>query len=328
MLNSKIQYQDGAFSCESDLDISNPNWMSKLSDSQKLNQISIPGTHDSMAYGKNIEFASNTRTQSLSLMNQLNKGIRYLDIRLNYREKFFAIHHGSIFLGFNFLEVLVDCAKFLEKNPSEFILMRVQQEASSASDAQIWNMFSKYQSMFKNLFWLNGKGIVNPNIEELRGKIVLLSELEYVDFSLKYSSLEVQDYYSLESLDNLEDKYFAIRDHFDKCNSDVKAGSEKIFLNHISAKDGAFPYMIAGGRTVMKTNSPRIFTGKILFKNDDESLYPSLDLGEGVFAEIYPGTNKMTLDLVNKTELNYLGIVVCDFPGPELIQKVINTNFE
>lgn len=328
MLDSKIQYQDGAFSCESDLDISNPNWMSKLPERKKLNQISIPGTHDSMAYGEKIEFASNTRTQSLSLKNQLNKGIRFLDIRLNYREKFFAIHHGSIFLGFNFLEVLVDCENFLEKNPSEFILMRVQQEASSANDRQIWAMFRKYHDMFKNLFWLNHKGLVNPNIEELRGKIVLLSELEYVDFSLKYSSLEIQDYYSLESLDNLKDKYIAIKDHFDKCNTDVKGGSEKIFLNHISAKDAAFPYMIAGGRTVMKTNSPRIVTGKILFENDDESLYPRLDLGEGVFAEVYPGANKMTLDLVNKAELKYLGIVVCDFPGSELIQKVINTNFD
>lgn len=328
MLDAKIQYQDGAFSCESDLDIFNPNWMSKLPERKKLNQISIPGTHDSMAYGEKIEFASNTRTQSLSLKNQLNKGIRFLDIRLNYREKFFAIHHGSIFLGFNFLEVLVDCENFLEKNPSEFILMRVQQEASSANDRQIWAMFRKYHDMFKNLFWLNRKGLVNPNIEELRGKIVLLSELEYVDFSLKYSSLEIQDYYSLESLDNLKDKYIAIKDHFDKCNTDVKGGSEKIFLNHISAKDAAFPYMIAGGRTVMKTNSPRIVTGKILFENDDASLYPRLDLGEGVFAEVYPGANKMTLDLVNKAELKYLGIVVCDFPGSELIQKVINTNFD
>ena len=57
--------------------------MKNLSDNSKITEFSIPGTHDSGALLP-IPFA---QTQKLSFANQLNNGIRFLDIRLRHYKK-------------------------------------------------------------------------------------------------------------------------------------------------------------------------------------------------------------------------------------------------
>src|SRR5262245_8901574 len=59
------------------------NWMSLIPGSTLLNQMSIPGTHDTMTAGfaSNIALAPFAQTQDLELGAQLNAGIRFLDIR-------------------------------------------------------------------------------------------------------------------------------------------------------------------------------------------------------------------------------------------------------
>ncbi|WII35187.1 hypothetical protein [Paenibacillus thiaminolyticus] len=59
----------------------NPNWMSLIRDDARLSELSIPGTHYSMAYRTNQPATDHVYTQSMPLNTQLNSGIRYLDIR-------------------------------------------------------------------------------------------------------------------------------------------------------------------------------------------------------------------------------------------------------
>lgn len=64
------------------------NWMSGVSGDRLLNEINIPGTHDSLC--KNVwcahwlggMFEYGAITQNLDLEDQLNAGVRLLDIRL------------------------------------------------------------------------------------------------------------------------------------------------------------------------------------------------------------------------------------------------------
>lgn len=57
------------------------NWMSALQDNVSLSQISVP-THDS---GATVEFPSGTaKTQNLTIAEQLNIGVRFLDIRCRH----------------------------------------------------------------------------------------------------------------------------------------------------------------------------------------------------------------------------------------------------
>lgn len=103
-------------------------WMNALPDTVRLSEMSIPGTHDSMAHKANLDSVDNTRTQSLSLEDQLKAGIRYIDIRLKYSENSFDIHHGIVYVGYNFDDVLTTVQRFLRENPSETVLMRLKQE--------------------------------------------------------------------------------------------------------------------------------------------------------------------------------------------------------
>ena len=65
--------------------------MNYISNCTRINQINIPGTHDSETYavGSNGRFKSIKylfrQTHSLNMKNQLESGIRYLDIRLGLK---------------------------------------------------------------------------------------------------------------------------------------------------------------------------------------------------------------------------------------------------
>ena len=66
------------------------NWMGGLPDGTALGTMSIPGTHDSGAMHGGLA----VQTQSLTIAEQLQAGLRYFDIRLRRTKTAFAVHHG------------------------------------------------------------------------------------------------------------------------------------------------------------------------------------------------------------------------------------------
>ena len=69
-------------------------WIAFIQDKANLAAISIPGTHASGAV--NYEpFYGTAICQDLNIKDQLNIGVRYLDIRCKHYLNKFHIHHGS-----------------------------------------------------------------------------------------------------------------------------------------------------------------------------------------------------------------------------------------
>ena len=112
------------------------NWMADMPDAVRLSEISIPGTHDSMTYrcGTGLFTCSQhdaTDTQDLTIKQQLEAGIRFLDIRLRKNDAlgsdnwFFVGHHGIVNLQVTFDTVLKDVTNFLDAHPEETVLMRI-----------------------------------------------------------------------------------------------------------------------------------------------------------------------------------------------------------
>src|SRR5688500_6812528 len=101
------------------------NWMGSLSGSSLLSQFSIPGTHNSAARFE--PFAGTAKCQNLTNSEQLNIGIRFLDIRCRHLDNCFTIHHGSVYQNINFDHVLNSCIEFLNSNPAETIVMIVKE---------------------------------------------------------------------------------------------------------------------------------------------------------------------------------------------------------
>ncbi len=117
-------------------DVKGNNWMSFIPDSFKVTEFSVPGTHDSAA--RYIEDAftpdSAAKTQNLTIKEQLNAGVRFLDIRCRHIGNACALHHGRVYLSLNFSDVLNDVYEFLDNNKTETVIMSVKEPEHDAKD--------------------------------------------------------------------------------------------------------------------------------------------------------------------------------------------------
>jgi 1-phosphatidylinositol phosphodiesterase len=191
--------------------ISHVSWMRDIPDSTPVTKLSIPGTHDSCCVDGFMGFG---QTQYLDLPEQLNAGIRFLDIRLShYRDNLF-VHHDVIHMGKSYKDVLDICSSFLEKHPSETILMSIKDEGrwdaalgryapsevlgksrgdpanwvvrsstfEDAFNARTWENIEDFALFFNFFCPLPGRGPVDRScaltaettLDEVRGKVILL----------------------------------------------------------------------------------------------------------------------------------------------------------
>ena len=96
-------------------------WQQYISDDTILNHMVIPGTHDA---GCN-NMMPLARTQGHDIIDQLNGGARYLDLRVTTKGDDLVIFHGPI-KGQSFGKVLNEINKFIDTNPTEFIILDFQ----------------------------------------------------------------------------------------------------------------------------------------------------------------------------------------------------------
>lgn len=164
------------------------NWMGRVDGQKKISEINIPGTHDSATEHVQIPYIA--RCQDLSIKKQLESGFRYLDVRLQLKErkkylffgtgkKYFVFKHGPAycrksgnpFSGSLELEpVLEDCYGFLKAHPSETIVFCVKQEWGKDDTADFQKALSEVIEKHPE-YWYTENRI--PTLDEARGKIVL-----------------------------------------------------------------------------------------------------------------------------------------------------------
>ena len=151
--------------------LSAQDWMAGAGDSTALARLTIPGTHDSGARFGGLW----AECQNTTIADQLNSGIRFLDVRCRITGDSFAIHHGAFYQNLMFGDVLIACRDFLAAHPSETVLMRVKQEYSQESDAAFRRIFDIYldNKGWRPLFCI-GDGL--PTLGEARGKVVLIGD--------------------------------------------------------------------------------------------------------------------------------------------------------
>jgi len=144
-------------------------WMARLTNPENsLADVTIPGTHDSAAWGM---YDPKTQTQSISIADQLNAGVRFLDIRLKLSGGKLWLYHGVVYLGLSFDEVLGWITAFLDAHPTETIVMSVKNEAGTDGDAFANAFKSTYMDPLGSRVYLDD---VVPTIREARNRIVLV----------------------------------------------------------------------------------------------------------------------------------------------------------
>lgn len=159
--------------------VDGPCWMSHVDGSKYLDELSIPGTHDSGTCSVDNDTepqSSQAKCQQDYIPTQLLEGVRYFDIRLGKGENP-GIDHGACYLlkkDGNFMhlsDVIGYFNTFLSENPTEALIMLVSRGNDEATDESLTTALGKVFDENPDLFYTSSR---IPTLGEVRGKIVLL----------------------------------------------------------------------------------------------------------------------------------------------------------
>ena len=226
--------------------VDGPCWMSHVDDNKYLDELSIPGTHDSGTCSVDNDTepqSSQAKCQQDYIPTQLLEGIRYFDIRLGKDDKNGdpGIDHGRCYLlkkdgGYMHLSDVIGYFKtFLSEKPSEALIMLVSRGNDEATDESVTTAFAKVMGKDPDLFYTSSRV---PTLGEVRGKIVLLRR-----FGLAGNSASGHTW-GLD-LTQWDDKIAAHPDSSSMClvqnaqgfEAEGKAGDKKAYSTKVYAQD-------------------------------------------------------------------------------------------
>lgn len=226
--------------------VDGPCWMSHVDGNKYLDELSIPGTHDSGTCSVDNDTepqSSQAKCQQDYIPTQLLEGIRYFDIRLGKDDKNGdpGIDHGRCYLlkkdgGYMHLSDVIGYFKtFLSEKPSEALIMLVSRGNDEATDESVTTAFAKVMGKDPDLFYTSSRV---PTLGEVRGKIVLLRR-----FGLAGNSASGHTW-GLD-LTQWDDKIAAHPDSSSMClvqnaqgfEAEGKAGDKKAYCTKVYAQD-------------------------------------------------------------------------------------------
>lgn len=198
------------------------DWLAPLADGTPVARLSLPGTHHS---GVRIG-GPNVACQRRTIAEQLDAGIRFLDIRCRSFHSAFAVHHAAVYQGLLFGNVLLTCEAFLRAHPSETVLLRLGQEFSTVPDTEFRRVFDLYLAGFRKLLRLDA---TLPTLGQARGKVVLLAD------NAKLPGIPYRDTTLLDTQDDEAAapavKYRKVERHLRK----AAAQPGKLYVNYVSS---------------------------------------------------------------------------------------------
>ena len=159
--------------------VDGPCWMKYVDDNKFLDELSIPGTHDSGTCSVDNDTepqSSQVKCQQDYIPTQLLEGIRYFDIRLG-KGNDPGICHGDFYLfkkdGYylHLSDVIGYFKTFLSENPREALIILASRGNDEATDDSVTTAFAKVLDDNPKLFYTSSR---IPTLHEVRGKIVLL----------------------------------------------------------------------------------------------------------------------------------------------------------
>jgi 1-phosphatidylinositol phosphodiesterase len=226
------------------------SWMSKFKNETPLSALSIPGTHNSPTYHKALP---SVRCQAVNVKDQLDNGVRFLDIRVqpenpdnSSKDGLILVHSAfPISLTGNkyFRDVVNTVLAFLDANPSETVIMSLKREGiGKSTDQQLSKILHDHYAT-DSTRWFTENRI--PVLGEARDKIVLIRRFA-LDDSLKGENggrgwgidaqswpdncadglcasgeIRIQDFYEVAETENIEKKIKLSTDHLARASQSV-----------------------------------------------------------------------------------------------------------
>jgi len=303
---------------KSNIEGKNKSWMKNIPDEKSLSDITIPGVHNAAA--SKVPLSLFAKCQNNSILDLLNEGYRYLDIRAGVdeeaTEKRLILYHnfipcykkdGILPQKLTFDDVTKSCYDFLEENPSETIIFMVKYEHGEISVSEFEKLVEKTIEKNSDKWLLTDE---TPCLKEARGKIVLYRRYEdEATFGSKAGieciwdeqrDTEAADLNSIN--DTWNDNGLIVQDMFKLVPND-KWDVFSYTLNNITkmgSTRGNYPVInflsTAGTKSV---GFPRYFA------KDLNKRFMNFDLDDGICPQW----------------------IIVDFGNEEIADKIINANF-
>lgn len=289
------------------------SWMEKADGGADLLSLNIPGTHDCVT--KYVWFSHISKTQNLTIKEQLLLGVRALDIRVESRGQRLKMVHG-IAKAFNtpnklsrqmdLADVLRPSYEFLRENPTETVVFQFKNDSGRENEKCFDNLYYTYIKGNEEKWFLKNE---IPTLDEVRGRIYLIRRCKMekrpeftdentgLDFSHWVEQTQaVPQPLRLMAGKGLQ-KAFLIQDRYKYPPRERWAECINVFLDKAQPFSGEYiiDYLsTAGGLKGPEKNAEYI--------------------------------NARFMEKALKAGC-YYGTVYCDFPDEALVQKIINLNF-
>lgn len=288
-------------------------WMADIDDNMPLLRLNLVGTHDCVT--QYVQLAHLSKCQDRSIYEQLNIGIRCLDIRVKSAGSRLGMVHGTanarvskspFSRHMDMSDVLEWCYKFLEQNKKEAIIFQFKNDSCKEQEKCFDILYNTYICANPDKWFLENR---EPLLGEARGKIVLLrrcnkyDDKNYplgtgVDFSRWAEQGEAIPNALMLETGGSHSMTFTIQDRYKYKPLPRWADCIKPFLDGMGEFDGGYVinYLSTAGGIKGPENNAKYINKKFLEY------------------ELKPGT--------------YYGMIYTDFPTPKLVQKIISTNFK
>lgn len=268
------------------------DWMAALDDSAALNSITLPGTHDSGALHSIAEISG--KCQSLAIREQLEIGVRFLDIRLQLVDNELKVVHSFVDQLTDFEDVLLDMVGFIRDNKSEFLIVSIKEDADpKRSDKAFAEVL---ESMLLSYDVVSTAQELPLAVGEARGGIHVVSRYKGASIGLPY-------YNGWE-----DDAAFALGNIYVQDNYRVADAKEKIAdikSTYSIALEKEYALVLNYTSCYLETCFPPIYAGLPAHEINRDTL----------------------LALSGEYAKGPLGVLVCDFMTSELADVIIGRNF-
>lgn len=277
-------------------------WMSYISDDAPVTRLAIPGSHDSGCSG----MPWYAETQDLNFAEQLARGVRYFDIRVNKKGGDLVIFHGPV-NGTDYVELLYQIDEFMDAHPSEFLILDFS-HFKNDSESEVFRLFDEIVSaerVVNDTCMTDSEYLDSLTLGDVRGKCVVFVDPEETEFCCR-------DYLFFKMGDEVEEgqeDVFSLVSPYKKLwnGSSAKKFTDKILDRYIDTFKG-----IDSGFFVLQCQltdnalvfGPRYREGKLIERANDfvRALYD------------------------NAEDLPYINIIMRDFVTCEKTALIVGLN--
>ena len=203
------------------------DWMKEIPDDTKFSQMTIPGTHDSCS----LFGICCARTQTWSLVEQMRAGIRYFDIRLRRIDDTLRAYHGFVDQKETFDHILAYAMDFLEKNPSETIILEIISEYDPKNCTKTFvQLYDEYIKPYKEKNQVVEYKNKDITFGQIRGKLFIVKVFE--GSTSVIPNFLIQNSWSVNFRCYMNRKKRKIKENFHRA---LSINNNNIFLNYLSA---------------------------------------------------------------------------------------------